>query len=191
MNFSSPAYTDLQYVGTSVHRAVRRSTTVQRIPASATITSPIGSGPYTLATFSATAGVTLNANPKYWGGPWNVGGGAPAVSQVQFPLLGSNSAVLAALQNNQLDWAGNFMTGLKRVHEPARAHKMWFAGVNTNSLIPNLETWPMNQLVVRKAVSLAIDRTTISSQGESGLEPVATNASGIVLPNFAPAWRPR
>ena len=43
----------------------------------------------------------------------------------------------------------------------------------------------MNQLAVRHAVSLAINRTQISKTGESGLEPVATNASGIVLPNFA------
>jgi peptide/nickel transport system substrate-binding protein len=48
----------------------------------------------------------------------------------------------------------------------------------------------MNQLAVRKAVSLAIDRTAISTQGESGLEPVATNASGIVLPNFATLLSP-
>jgi peptide/nickel transport system substrate-binding protein len=57
--------------------------------------------------------------------------------------------------------------------------------VNTNSLIPNLRSWPMNQLAVRQAVSLAIDRNNISATGESGLEPPATNASGIVLPNFA------
>jgi peptide/nickel transport system substrate-binding protein len=43
----------------------------------------------------------------------------------------------------------------------------------------------MSNLCVRQAVSLAIDRNAISSIGESGLEPPATNASGIVLPNFA------
>ena len=37
---------------------------------------------------------------------------------------------------------------------------------------------------MRKAISLAIDRTAISQQGEGGLEPVATNASGLVLPIF-------
>ena len=107
-------------------------------PGKATITNPVGTGPYVLGSFSATAGVTLTANPKYWGGPWNVGGGAPAVSEVEFPLLASNSAVLAALQNNSLDWAGNFLTGLGAFTSGA-GHKVWFAGVNTNSLEPNLE----------------------------------------------------
>ena len=61
---------------------------------------------------------------------------------------------------------------------------MWFAPVQTNSLEPNLTKWPTNQLAVRQAISLAIDRTAIDTQGEAGLEPVATNASGIVLPGF-------
>ena len=102
----------------------------------------------------------------------------------RFPLLANNTAVLTALESNQLDWAGNFLTGLGAFTGGA-GHKVWFAGVNTNSLIPNLNTWPMNQLAVRQAVSLAIDRNDISKTGESGLEPVVTNASGIVLPNFA------
>ena len=106
------------------------------------------------------------------------------MSEVEFPLLANNTAVLSALQNNQLDWAGNFLTGLSAFTSGA-GHKVWFAGVNTNSLMPNLSTWPMNQLAVRQAVSLAIDREDLSKTGESGLEPVATNASGIVLPNFA------
>ena len=183
VSFSSPAYTDLQYIGTTyiVPSSIYNMTTD---PGKATITSPVGTGPYVLSSFSPTAGVTLTANPRYWGGPWNVGGGPPAVTEVEFPLLANNSAVLSALQNNQLDWAGNFLTGLS-AFTSGPGHKVWFAGVNTNSLIPNLKTWPMNQLAVRQAVSLAIDRNDISKTGESGLEPPATNASGIVLPNFA------
>lgn len=183
VNFSSPAYTDLQYIGTTyiVPSSVYN---MSSDPGKATITAPVGTGPYVLSSFSPTAGVTLTANPRYWGGPWNVGGGPPAVSEVEFPLLANNTAVLTALESNQLDWAGNFLTGLSAFTSGA-GHKVWFAGVNTNSLIPNLNTWPMNQLAVRQAVSLAIDRNDISKTGESGLEPVATNASGIVLPNFA------
>ena len=183
VTFSSPAYTDLQYIGTT-YIVPSSIYDMSSDPGKATITNPIGTGPYVLSSFSPTAGVTLTANPKYWGGPWNVGGGPPAVSEVEFPLLANNTAVLTALENNSLDWAGNFLTGLSAFTSGA-GHKVWFAGVNTNSLIPNLKTWPMDQLAVRKAVSLAINRTDISKTGESGLEPVATNASGIVLPNFA------
>ena len=188
ISFSASQYTNLQYVAGSVYivpQAVWGA--LSGDPATYTDTNPIGAGPYELDTFSATAGVTLKANPNYWGGPWNVGGGAPAVSEVDFPLLADTATVLSQLNGNTLDWAGNFITGLKAgfVNTSPSTHHVWFAPVQTNTLEPNLRIWPMNQLAVRKAVSLAIDRTAISSQGEAGLEPVATNASGIVLPNFA------
>ena len=111
VSFSSPAYTDLQYIGTT-YIVPSSIYGMSSDPGKATITSPVGTGPYVLSSFSPTAGVTLTANPRYWGGPWNVGGGPPAVSEVEFPLLANNSTVLSALQNNQLDWAGNFLTGL-------------------------------------------------------------------------------
>jgi peptide/nickel transport system substrate-binding protein len=188
VSFSASEYTNLQYVAGAVYivpQAIWGA--LSGDPATFTDTNPIGSGPYALGSFSATAGVTLKANANYWGGPWNVGGGAPAVSEVDFPLLADTATVLSALNGNSLDWAGNFITGLKAgfVNTSPSTHHVWFAPVQTNSLEPNLRTWPMNQLAVRKAVSLAIDRTAISTQGEAGLEPVATNASGIVLPNFA------
>ena len=63
---------------------------------------------------------------------------------------------------------------------------MWFAGVNTNSLIPNLSTWPTNQLA-RPPGGQPRDRPQRHQQDRAS--PVssrsATNASGIVLPNFA------
>ena len=191
ISFSSPQYTDLQYIGSVYIVPQSIWGALSGDPATFTDTNPVGSGPYKLDTFSATAGVTLKANPSYWGGPWNVGGGAPPVSEVDFPLLADTPTVLSALNGNSLDWAGNFITGLQKGFvSTSPNHKVWFAPVQTNSLEPNLRTWPMNQLAVRKAVSLAIDRTAISAQGESGLEPPATNASGLVLPNFASLLAP-
>jgi len=192
VTFSSPQYTNLQYIGSVyiVPQSIWGS--LSGDPATFTDTNPIGSGPYELSSFQATAGVALSANANYWGGPWNAGGGAPAVSTVQFPLLADTNTVLGALENNSLDWAGNFIPGLfgGYTNQSPSTHHTWFAPVQTNTLEPNLRTWPMNQLAVRKAVSLAINRTAISKQGESGLEPVATNASGLVLPNFASLLAP-
>ena len=147
-------------------------------PATYTDSNPVGTGPYMFGTFSPS-GITLTANPNYWGG-------APKIGQVDLPVYASNNTVLPALTTNQLDWAGNFLSGLQAAFikpDPA-THHAWFAAVQTNSLEPNLTVWPTNQLAVRQAISLAIDRTAISTQGEAGLEPVATNASGLVLPGF-------
>jgi peptide/nickel transport system substrate-binding protein len=187
VTFKSSQYTNLQYVGSVyiVPQAIWGN--LSGDPSAFTDTDPIGSGPYVLSQFSAGTGVVLTANQSYWGGPFNVGGGAPAVTQVDFPLLADTSTVLSALESNGLDWAGNFINGLNGgfVNQAPSTHHVWFAPVQTNTLEPNLRQWPMNQLAVREAVSLAIDRDAISKQGEAGLEPVATNASGIVLPNFS------
>jgi peptide/nickel transport system substrate-binding protein len=53
--------------------------------------------------------------------------------------------------------------------------------------MPNLHQWPTNQLAVRKAISLAINRSVVATEGEAGLENAVTNTSGITLPTFS-AW---
>jgi peptide/nickel transport system substrate-binding protein len=188
ITFSSSQYTNLQYIANQyiVPQHIWQSISS---PATATITSPIGTGPYQLDTFSSSTGFTLKANTGYWGGPFNPGGGAPAVKEVDFPLIASNTDVLAALENNSLDWAGNFLSGLS-AFTSTPGHATYFAPVQTNTFYPNLSRWPTNQLAVRQAISDAIDRNAISKQGEGGLEPVATNASGLVLPNFANVLAP-
>jgi peptide/nickel transport system substrate-binding protein len=177
VTFKSPQYTNLQSIGNTyiVPQAVWSGV---GDPASYVDPTPVGTGPYTV-TSTGAAGITMSANSSYWGG-------APAVKEVEIPAIASNTTVLSLLTSNQLTWAGNFITGLKSAFEtPAPStHQVWFAAVQTNSLEPNLTKWPTNQLAVRQAISDAIDRTAISSQGEAGLEPVATNASGIVLPGF-------
>jgi peptide/nickel transport system substrate-binding protein len=40
---------------------------------------------------------------------------------------------------------------------------------------------------VRKAISLAVNRTVLASEGEAGLENPVLNASGITLPTYS-AW---
>ena len=175
VTFKSPQYTNLQSIGNTyiVPQSIWKSV---GDPGTYIDANPVGSGPYTV-TSTGAAGITMSANPSYWGG-------APAVKAVEIPAIASNTTVLSLLTSNQLTWAGNFITGLKSGWETTAAHQVWFAPVQTNSLEPNLTKWPTNQLAVRQAISLAINRTAISTQGEAGLEPVATNASGIVLPGF-------
>jgi peptide/nickel transport system substrate-binding protein len=175
VSFKTPQYTNLQSIGNTyiVPQSVWSSV---GDPAKYVDANPIGTGPYTV-TSTGAAGITMSANSRYWGG-------TPAVRAVQIPAIASNTTVLSLLTSNQLTWAGNFITGLKSAYETTASHQVWFAAVQTNSLEPNLTKWPTNQLAVRQAISLAINRTAISTQGEAGLEPVATNTSGLVLPGF-------
>jgi peptide/nickel transport system substrate-binding protein len=177
ITFATPQYANLQNIAGQVYIVPQSVWSKVGDPGKYSDASPVGSGPYTLGTFSPQ-GFTLKASASYWGG-------RPAVGQVQFPTYASANAALSALQTDQLTWAGNFIPGVQQVFVAGNpSHHVWFAPVQTNSLEPNLQRFPTNQLAVRKAISLAIDRTALSQQAEGGLEPPVTNASGLTLPVF-------
>jgi peptide/nickel transport system substrate-binding protein len=177
LHFPSPQYANLQNIAGQVYIVPQSIWSKVGDPGKYIDSKPIGTGPYKISQFDAQ-GITLQANPSYWGGK-------PAVSTVEFPTYASANSALAALQTNQLRWAGNFIPGVQQVFVAGNpSHRVWFPPVQTNSLEPNLTKFPTNQVAVRKAISLAIDRTTLSRQAEGGLEPPVSNASGLTLPVF-------
>ncbi|MBV9685526.1 MAG: ABC transporter substrate-binding protein [Solirubrobacterales bacterium] len=177
INFPSPQYANLQNIAGQTYIVPESIWSKVGDPGKYADPKPVGTGPYTVSQFSSQ-GITLKANPTYWGGK-------PAVGTVQFPTYASANTALAALQTDQLHWGGNFIPGVQQVYVGGHAsHHVWFPPVQTNSLEPNLTKFPTNQLAVRKAISLAIDRTALSQQAEGGIEPAVSNASGLTLPIF-------
>lgn len=182
--FTSPAYASFQNIAGEIYIVPNNFVPAGQDPAQYAVTAPVGTGPYVLASggFQAASGVLLTKNPHYWGGPF----GGAKVGSVEFPFAASSATVLSLLESNQIDWSGNFITGIDQAYaKPGSGHGNWGAPVNTNTLEPNLSKWPTNQLAVRQAISLAISRSAISKQGEDGQEAPASNASGLTLPLFA------
>jgi peptide/nickel transport system substrate-binding protein len=181
INFPSPQYTNLQQIAgvpilpQSVWGSVATPTTF-------TDATPVGTGPYVLKTFTPQ-GFTMTKNASYWQAS------LVKVLNVFFPVYTSNTGALQALFSGKIDWTGNFIPGLQQqfVNTSPAYHHFWEAPGSTNALMPNLHKWPTNQLAVRKAISLAINRNLIAAEGEAGLENPVTNTSGITLPTFA-AW---
>ncbi len=143
--------------------------------------TPVGTGPYTVGNYT-NEGFTMVANPHYWGGP-------VPVSKVYFPVYSTNAPAQTALFAGQIDWTGNYIPQLQTDFiNKDPAHNYAYEGSDSsNALYPNLKQFPTNQLAVRKAIDVAIDRTAIGTQGESGLEAPVLNASGITQPAFS-AW---
>ena len=151
-------------------------------PATFTDANPVGTGPYKLASFTPQ-GFTLVRNPSYWQAS------QVKVAKVFFPVYTSNTGALSALFSGQIDWTGNFIPGLQKnfVSKDPAHHHFWEAPGGTNALFPNLSKWPTNQLPVRQAISLAINRSVIATEGEAGLENPVLSATGLTLPTYA-AW---
>jgi peptide/nickel transport system substrate-binding protein len=144
--------------------------------------SPVGTGPWMLGSFTPQ-GFTLVKNPHYWQSSM------VKVSKIYFPVYTSNTGALSALFSGQIAWTGNYIPGLQKefVNTSPAYHHYWEAAGGTNSIMPNLNKWPTNQLAVRQAISLALNRSVIASEGEGGLESPALNATGLTLPTFS-AW---
>jgi peptide/nickel transport system substrate-binding protein len=181
LTFPAAQYTNLQSIaGVPILPAAIWSKVGN--PATYADPNPVGTGPYKLKTFTPQ-GVTLTKNPSYWQASM------AKVTNVYFPVYTSNTGALTALFSGQIDWTGNFIPGLQKdfVSKDPAHHHFWEAPGSTNAFIPNLNKWPTNQLPVRQAISLAVNRSVLASEGEAGLENPVLNATGITLPTYS-AW---
>ena len=176
VNFPTPQYMNLEYIAGEAILPKHIWSTVGD-PGKFTDPKPVGTGPYVLGSFSSQ-GITMTANPSYWQ--------SVPVKKVFFPVYSSNTTATAALFAGQVTWTGNYISGLKQKFlntDPAH-HLAYEAAGSSNAIIPNLTKWPTNQLPVRQAISAAIDRNQIGSEGEAGLESGLSNATGITLPTY-------
>ena len=181
VTFPTPQYTNLENIAGVAILPQSVWSSISN-PAAFTDPDPIGTGPYTLGAFSPQ-GYTMVRNPNYWQES------KVKVPKVYFPVYSSNTGALSALFAGQIDWTGNYIPSLERdfVDTNPADHHFWEAAGSSNALWPNLNEWPTDQLPVRQAIDLAINRQVIGSEGESGLESPLTNTTGITLPTYM-AW---
>jgi peptide/nickel transport system substrate-binding protein len=181
LTFPSAQYTNLQEIA-GVPILPQAIWSKVGNPATYVDPNPVGTGPYKLKSFTPQ-GFTLTKNAGYWQAA------KAKVPNVYFPVYTSNTGALSALFSGQIDWTGNFIPGLQKqfVDKAPAYHHFWEAAGSTNAFIPNLTKWPTNQLPVRKAISLALDRSLLATEGEAGLENPVLNATGITLPTYS-AW---
>jgi peptide/nickel transport system substrate-binding protein len=184
INFTKSVYTLLYFIAST--NMLPENVWSKVNPATYADTNPIGTGPYEVSSFTS-AGITLTRNPHYWGG-------TPPVAKVQFPAYDSNTSANLALEQGQLDWAGNFVQNINTDwvgKDPATNH-YWDVALSTQNLLPNLTVFPFSGatgLAVRQAISLGVNRSIISTDGEGGQQPGAigpASATGLALPTDQP-----
>lgn len=153
-----------------------------KVPKPATFTDPqpVGTGPYVLASYSSQD-VQLKARTSYWQA------GEPKVQALDYPAYSSNTSADLALESGQLNWTSLFISNYKKLFLDKSIYNGIFnAPVGNWNLCPNITVAPMNNVNVRRAVSMSIDRSAITTQGESGYyDTPATSATGLITPNFA------
>jgi len=182
LHFQTPQYTGLwSILGTTY---ILKASVAQQVAANPTITisTPIGTGPFMLKSYSSSL-IKWKPNPNYWGG-------TPPESEIDTPAIATNAAASDALVSGQLDWAGNDIPNVYAnfVNLNPLTNHAWFASGNTVVLWFNLNpgnggATGIDEAAVRKAVSYGVDRNALALLGESGYELPAKSSSALILPN--------
>ncbi|MGW6199615.1 ABC transporter substrate-binding protein [Kribbella sp. NPDC055110] len=147
-------------------------------PSQDTLKSPIGTGPYTVKSFTPQT-TTLTLRDSYWQD-------LPKVKELRYTSYNDNNAQTTALANGASEWSFVFVPNVKAVYQdkdPAN-HKLWFpANLGIHGLWINTTKKPFDNAGLRRAMNLVINRDDIFQQGEAGyFYPKVESVTGIPTP---------
>src|SRR5215475_1791052 len=151
-------------------------------PATFTNKNPVGTGPFTKITRFTTQDYVFSKNPNYWQN------GKPLIPCLEYVQAASNDAALALIQSGQVDWTHNFVPNVDKAYtskDKAHYHAFYATTAYPISLVFDNNVYPYSLVAFRHALSMAIDRNTVSKLGEYGYAP-PTDALG--LNGLFPQW---
>lgn len=134
-------------------------------PVTFTNPNPVATGPFTEVKTFKNQVYELGKNPNYWQA------GKPHIAGLRFPAFPSNEPAALALLNGEIDWSGKFIPDIERVYvqrDPEHYH-YWFPNLGTtHNLYTNTKHPPLDDVRVRKALSMAINRKRIAQLAVHG-----------------------
>jgi peptide/nickel transport system substrate-binding protein len=151
-------------------------------PATFTNANPVGSGPFNRITRFTSQDYVLSKNKNYWQK------GKPLINCLEYVQASSNDASLALAQSGAVDWTHNFVPNVDKAYiakDPQHFHAFYATTAYPISLVFDNNVYPYSIVAFRHALSLAIDRATVSKLGEYGYAP-PTDAIG--LNGLFPQW---
>jgi peptide/nickel transport system substrate-binding protein len=169
LNFDAPSPTYFYYAAGQV--PILPEHIWSKIPASKMPTypdnHPVGTGAYTVGSCSST-NIVYKANPHYWQP------GKPAVKTVEWPAYLDNTTGNNCLIEGQCQWGGQYIPNVNQTYigkNPSAYHN-WSPSVSSVTLDINLglKNSPLDNVLVRQAMALAINRNEVGAIGETGSE---------------------
>ncbi|MER7498652.1 ABC transporter substrate-binding protein [Nonomuraea pusilla] len=112
----------------------------------------MGSGPYRVESFSPATGAVLVRNPSWWGA-------RPAVARLEFKVVSDPETLRLAVQSGSVD--GTFLSDpsqSRRWRDGGTLKVQWVPSPQTVYLSFDVTSPPFDDVHVRRAVSLSVDR---------------------------------
>jgi len=139
--------------------------------------NPMGVGPFKFKEWVTGDKIVLERNPDYtWGPAWS-NGGAPYIETVEFRIIPEYATTLAGFEAGEVDWVYLEAKDVERIQGLGEFNVL-------ESLIQGLEPYvqfnvsaaPFDDVLVRQAFSLAVDRDVL----------VNVAALGYAVPQYGP-----
>ena len=148
-------------------------------PATDTVKTPVGSGPYTLKSFTPQTTTLVARDSGYWGT-------APAVKELRYSSPTGNDAQTTALADGSIEWSFVFIPNYKTVFigKNPDHYKVWAPPVlGIHGLYINTTKAPFDNVELRKAMNMVINREDIFNQAEAGyFHPLVKSVTGLPSP---------
>jgi peptide/nickel transport system substrate-binding protein len=148
-------------------------------PETDAVKTPVGSGPYTLKSFTPQTTTLAVRTEGYWQD-------LPQVKELRYTSYTDNNAQTTALSTGQAEWSFVFIPNYKTVFidkDPAH-YKVWAPPVlGIHGLYINTTKKPFDNVELRKAMNMVINREDIFQQAEAGyFHPLVTSVTGLPSP---------
>jgi peptide/nickel transport system substrate-binding protein len=128
--------------------------------------NPVGTGPFTEITAFSPQSYELGKNPYYWQE------GKPAFRGVVYKAFADTNAAALAMANGDIDWSNLFILDPANnfvAQDAANRYFIFEEGPNMGILAMNIDRVPFNDVNVRRAISMAINRDQVALIGEGGV----------------------
>ncbi len=147
-------------------------------------TEPVGTGPFKMVEYKPKVGVTLAANPDYWGG-------APKLDKVVHRFIAEPTTQVAELQAGTVDII--YPVPISMIATIEKAPNIAVVSVPGPSVVDmmfNVKNGVTKDVRVRKAIIMAVDREAIVKQILQGQAAVTASFQGPLSFGYDPALKP-
>jgi peptide/nickel transport system substrate-binding protein len=137
--------------------------------------NPVGTGPYILKSWTAGDRMVLERNPDYWNK------GHPYLDRIVLKPLPDAQSRFASLQSGEVDLVWDDEADADNIQRAQKDPKMTvhtFAGSGAAVYAFNTKVAPFDDVRVRQALVMAIDRNKMSQALTNGLSRPASNPYG-------------
>jgi 4-phytase/acid phosphatase/peptide/nickel transport system substrate-binding protein len=136
---------------------------------------PVGTGPFVLKSWTAGDRMVVERNPDYWDK------GHPYLDRVVLRPLPDAQSRFASLKSGETDlvWADEYEAdNIQRAQKDPALQVLSYAGSGANVYLFNTKEAPFDDVRVRRALVMALDRKKMSQAITNGLARPASNPYG-------------